>query len=474
MTGINKIIITGDEATGKRYIGEAHSQMNILLNQMSFQNLSQGVRVVSPYKGVTIRCIKIFNYQECRINAGRLVIDNIYIENPEIIILSDASCEVPTSIGYILIKFTPTYGTGYHIETCIIWNLAINDHADDVPLNDEAGIASFPIETSEISDWLDERISVGSPAVTVVNDKNYNLPVYANVPSVSCTPITEPVGFSCAGSNSDSLPVAGIDYLGNSGQSADKVTTKNYIEATGGGTQEYDEIKTYDTPIRAYMADGKLITSNTTLGGTRARTASGLSTDSQEDLTNPWGRNVLKRVESVGYEYEFKSPFADGGIQTCDHLSGDFIESDLDAGTCDIHSDSEVFKDQMYGVGSIMLGDKMVLFYMEEAIGVHGENICADAHDMSPVYCNGVGYEYEFCSFPLPPYVITYFSDFDFKIKAFSQIGSGVATGINPFELPEDSALTSALEGLKTYAETFSGTAGEDECSRLTYSINIV
>ena len=62
-----KIILAGDETRAEEFLGAARSQMNILIQDMSFQKLSQSVRRVKLYKDVFIECRKIFNYQECSI-----------------------------------------------------------------------------------------------------------------------------------------------------------------------------------------------------------------------------------------------------------------------------------------------------------------------------------------------------------------------------------------------------------------------
>lgn len=63
----NKILVGGDQKAARRFIGPANSQMEILKQQMSFQNLSQGVRRVWLHDDVYVECVKCFNYQECRI-----------------------------------------------------------------------------------------------------------------------------------------------------------------------------------------------------------------------------------------------------------------------------------------------------------------------------------------------------------------------------------------------------------------------
>lgn len=63
----NKMLVGGDKTKAKEFIGQANSQMNILIQEMSFQKLFQGVRQVWLNDDVLIECRKIGNYQECRI-----------------------------------------------------------------------------------------------------------------------------------------------------------------------------------------------------------------------------------------------------------------------------------------------------------------------------------------------------------------------------------------------------------------------
>lgn len=62
-----KITLLGDKIRGEEYIGVAESQMHTLIRDMSFQSLSQSIRRVRLFGDVFIKCIKVFNYQECQI-----------------------------------------------------------------------------------------------------------------------------------------------------------------------------------------------------------------------------------------------------------------------------------------------------------------------------------------------------------------------------------------------------------------------
>ena len=50
----NKILCGGDTKRAKNFIGPANSQMEILKQEMSFQNLKQGVRRVRLADGVYV------------------------------------------------------------------------------------------------------------------------------------------------------------------------------------------------------------------------------------------------------------------------------------------------------------------------------------------------------------------------------------------------------------------------------------
>lgn len=62
-----KILVGGDKKAAMTFAGPARSQLEILKQGMSFQNLSQGIRRVWLNENVYIECRKIFNYQECRV-----------------------------------------------------------------------------------------------------------------------------------------------------------------------------------------------------------------------------------------------------------------------------------------------------------------------------------------------------------------------------------------------------------------------
>ncbi len=79
--GLNKIKIAGDREKARCYIGQAVSQMNILINQMSFQNLTQGWRRLWLNENVYIECGKVFNHQECRIWHRPLSFEEVGIES---------------------------------------------------------------------------------------------------------------------------------------------------------------------------------------------------------------------------------------------------------------------------------------------------------------------------------------------------------------------------------------------------------
>jgi len=63
-----KIIVQGDTVLGRKLIGEAKSQLNILINQMKFQGLSQSWRTVR-YGSVVIECLHSFGRSVVRITV---------------------------------------------------------------------------------------------------------------------------------------------------------------------------------------------------------------------------------------------------------------------------------------------------------------------------------------------------------------------------------------------------------------------
>lgn len=64
-----KIVVTGDIDRGRTYIGQADSQLNILQNQMRFQNLDQGWRTVKLAEDVVVECWSCFSLSAVHIHA---------------------------------------------------------------------------------------------------------------------------------------------------------------------------------------------------------------------------------------------------------------------------------------------------------------------------------------------------------------------------------------------------------------------
>ncbi len=87
----NKILCGGDTKRAKNFIGPANSQMEILKQEMSFQKLKQGVRRVWLADGVYVECVKIFNYQACKIWVEPMpleVLAEIIVENILTVVVS--------------------------------------------------------------------------------------------------------------------------------------------------------------------------------------------------------------------------------------------------------------------------------------------------------------------------------------------------------------------------------------------------
>lgn len=76
-----KVLVGGDKKKAETFIGPARSQLEILKQDMSFQNLSQGVRKVWLNSNVYVECRKIFNYQECKIWVRPIVAKEVIGED---------------------------------------------------------------------------------------------------------------------------------------------------------------------------------------------------------------------------------------------------------------------------------------------------------------------------------------------------------------------------------------------------------
>lgn len=152
MTAINKIITKGDEAIARQFFGFAQSQMDILINQMSFQNLSQGIREVQPYPGVIIRLTKVFDYQECRITVDVLTTADI------IAIICGEESEV---------EDVPTL-----IKNVVFWDTGTNTYPVGVTKNNGDPITA-PVSWSDVSNFFRDN----NPISEVIFPGIYNVEI---------------------------------------------------------------------------------------------------------------------------------------------------------------------------------------------------------------------------------------------------------------------------------------------------------
>jgi hypothetical protein len=64
-----KITVVGNLTEGRKWIGAAIGQLNLLENQMGFQSLEQGHRTVKLNDNIIVECIKMFHMAEVVIHA---------------------------------------------------------------------------------------------------------------------------------------------------------------------------------------------------------------------------------------------------------------------------------------------------------------------------------------------------------------------------------------------------------------------
>jgi hypothetical protein len=72
-----KIILSGNKSAASGLIKFATAQLSILERLMSFQNLNEGRRVVSPFNGVTVECTNKFGRKEVRVHVAEVSITHI-------------------------------------------------------------------------------------------------------------------------------------------------------------------------------------------------------------------------------------------------------------------------------------------------------------------------------------------------------------------------------------------------------------
>ena len=84
-----RLNISGDESVARTFIGQAKSQLNILHNQMGFQNLKQGVRRVRLAEGTWLECLSCFGQNTVKIFSLPVVVEEVEeVEEVEVSIIT--------------------------------------------------------------------------------------------------------------------------------------------------------------------------------------------------------------------------------------------------------------------------------------------------------------------------------------------------------------------------------------------------
>lgn len=165
-----KILVGGDKIKAKNFIGNAKSQLEILKQSMSFQNLSQGVRKLWLNDDVYIECRKSFNYQECKVWV-RPIIESI----------KDTEFD-PT---IILIISLPSEEVAFSWD--LLNNVLLPSDWNDIESPSENTLSFFtdkliennftpPIQLTYSGKW--ERTYLGYDISGIIQDDNLPYPLY--------------------------------------------------------------------------------------------------------------------------------------------------------------------------------------------------------------------------------------------------------------------------------------------------------
>lgn len=134
-----KILFGGDVTLAKDFIGQAKSQMDILLQDLSFQKLKQGIRRIQPYNNVTIECRKVFDYQECR----------IYVEPKPV----ESSSTSEPIYFYVRLKNTTA---GYESDRMICYDVVSREVLIDVDVVSGVTTLGDGNALSDVTGWISD------------------------------------------------------------------------------------------------------------------------------------------------------------------------------------------------------------------------------------------------------------------------------------------------------------------------------
>ncbi len=113
--------MAGNQEEGRKWIGSAISQLRILEEQLTWQNLKQGHRTVRIGPGVIVECVRCFHMAEVVVHAIFPVSEEIPTKIP--ISPPACFCGCSTSVGIVINApskdIVPPRGSTYNVEICV-------------------------------------------------------------------------------------------------------------------------------------------------------------------------------------------------------------------------------------------------------------------------------------------------------------------------------------------------------------------
>jgi len=136
-----KTIFSGDKIASQRYIKFAHNQLAILERQMTFQNLNEGHRVISPFDWLIINCVISFGRKEVTIYVTPKKYMEDKVKDVDLLLEQKQFVEKILPLSYLYACGAPV-ADAYH---------------------QKIQIAQIPPKDNPLNEWQDNLIDYGDP-----------------------------------------------------------------------------------------------------------------------------------------------------------------------------------------------------------------------------------------------------------------------------------------------------------------------
>ena len=430
-------------------IDSENDKANVTLDSVSSSQQALNINQSNTLTDVPVE------YMSC--NSAAFEVDD------EVIIKFEYDWSTPKVIGFkdnpkACEEFLYISATG-DITRCIVWDMQTNAYATDIPLNG-GGFASFPVDPSTISDWINSKSDIGTTLFTQplpsIGVKEGDLPYYlCSIPSE---------GGTC--NNSSSLAISGYD---ENGDAIDDATASYTLT----GTEDYpiyeatsESIVNIPCVSRIANQDGWVWLSKRIIGGNNTSYDVSFRVKRYKDTDDyyyveEYGAGDYLYTTAITKDYNFYGP---NGYLNSFSITGSNYAERTDPNDPTGNRTERVIQSSIAIIDG-KYTEKIITHFLVHELIV--KTTQWDTCGQIP----GGGWTCD--PFPVPDPTITYSNTIPYSVSAYSADRSDEndADDINPFSLSKNTNLSNSMGSL---ANLVAATPADGECLDVDFGIQIL